>query len=183
MRSRRTPPCLLRVGRGLLGGVQQAGFDLPPLQQCLVTPRPLERPLASRRHRPSGPDMHGSKQVVHRAQMPRMWANWFEEHKNQLKSFFPFPHRHWTCPDVPPPRRIQTQISLTLSKSLLCLPESHLHRHARCHPRSLAGSPQAEPCVPILGVFPGLPLLHSRACFGACPGPDPGAFHELYLYV
>lgn len=25
--------------------------------------------------------------------MPKMWANWFEEHKTQLKALSPFPHQ------------------------------------------------------------------------------------------
>ena len=60
----------------------------PGLQRPMTPCRELlERLLASRRlHCPSGPDTHGSRKVLHRAQKPRMWANWFEAHKSQLKA-------------------------------------------------------------------------------------------------
>lgn len=60
----------------------------------------VESRLASRRHRcPAGPDTHGFRQVLLRTQKPRMWANWFEEHKSQLEASSLSCTRH-----VPAPR-------------------------------------------------------------------------------
>ena len=83
------------VERG--GSEEQEGhrqsLTLPPLQQW---PRPLRGEAGETAGLtyalcPSGPDMQGCEQILPGAQMPRMWADWFEEQKNPTESFLPFP--------------------------------------------------------------------------------------------
>lgn len=151
---------------------QQGEGAETPLQQRPVTPcrELLERLLASRRlHCPSGPDTHGSRKVLHRAQKPRMWANCLRHTKANSK-LLPFPARCTYLPLTPTPRRtLQNDIypppNLTLPKSLSCHPKSYLHIQP---PRLLpVGAPKHSPVLPSPTSTCGSRLASSCRIFSA----------------
>lgn len=164
---------------------------LPPLQQRPGDPwGEAGRPQASRRRSALRPRaQEAAEQILPHIVMPRMWADWFEEQKTQLKVFPSFPHK---APDLPchpyakesperylvlPPKLPDfakvTHESLQIAHTQSATPGPSRGSPAKAHKPApwppMAPDPPVETlCSPIPPPSPeALLSLPSQACFGS----------------